>query len=676
MRNNQPDKKQPWIEAEETLLAIRKGAVDAFVVEEAQGQRVYALEAADLPYSFLVERMQQGAAMLNAGGDIIYCNQSLARLLGLQAEKLVGTPLCQLIDPGDQAFCQELLDRSKLGSVEGEMRLTCGDRAVPFANFAFMSLAQDGSAFGVLVTDLTTQKHQVELAAVHEALRISERHLHSVFSASAVGLAIHTLDGRFLRVNHAFCSITGYSSEELTGLSYPSLMHPEDWRQSQKMLRQLASGELPSFVAERRFIQKNGRRVWVQNSVSLLRSEAGEAPDTVIVVCEDINRRKEAEEALRESEDRFRTLADHIPPFAWMADRDGSIFWYNRRWFEYTGTTLEEVRGWGWTRVHHPDHIERVVAKISHCFASGEDWEDTFPLRGKDGNYRWFLSRAVPIRNPQGEIFRWLGTNTDITQQKEIESALQEVRKELESRVDQRTTELRAANEGLRELSSRLLQMQDQERRRIARELHDSIGQLLVAMALSLGTVQREEHKLSAEAARAVEDGTALVDEISKEIRTISHLLHPPLLDEVGLASALQWYIDGFAERSKIKTTVNIPETLDRLPEDQEIAIFRAVQECLTNVHRHSGSASCSVTITQDEKELRVEIRDTGRGIPKGKELSLAGSGGVGYRGMQERLRQLGGSLEIESSGSGTIVRATLPVAHRAKTASGEKDVG
>jgi PAS domain S-box-containing protein len=675
MRNNQPEKKQPWIEAEETLLAIRKGAVDAFVVEEGQGQRVYALEHADLPYSFLVERMQQGAAMLNAGGDIIYCNPSLARLLGLQPEKLIGTPLCQLIDQGDRAFCQELMDRSKFGSAEGEMRLTSGDHAITFANFSFISLAQDGSAYGVLVTDLTTQKRQVELAAVHEALRISEQHLHSVFSASAVGLAVHTLDGRLLRVNDAFCSITGYSSEELTGLSYASLMHPEDWPESQEKHRQLVSGEIPSFVAEKRFIQKSGRRVWVQNSVSLLRSEAGEAQDTVIVVCEDINRRKEAEEALRESEDRFRTLADHIPPFAWMADRDGSIFWYNRRWFEYTGTTLEEVRGWGWEKVHHPDHVERVVAKVSHCFASGEDWEDTFPLRGKDGNYRWFLSRAVPIRNAQGEIFRWLGTNTDITQQKEIESALQEIRRELEIRVDQRTTELRAANQGLRELSSRLLQMQDQERRRIARELHDSIGQLLVAMALSLGTLKREEHKLSAEAARAVEDGTALVDEISKEIRTISHLLHPPLLDEVGLASALQWYIDGFAERSKIKTTVKIPETLDRLPADQEIAIFRAVQECLTNVHRHSGSSTCFVTITQDEKQLRVEVRDTGKGIPKGRELSLPRSGGVGYRGMQERLRQLGGSLEIESSGRGTIVTATLPIAPRAETATGEEDV-
>jgi PAS domain S-box-containing protein len=669
-KRSEPETHLPGIEeAEETVRAIRRGAVDAFVVEEAGGHRVYALERADLPYSLLVEHMQQGAAMLNGSGEVIYCNQSLARLLGVAAEKVIGSPLLQLIDPGDHVSCERLLRDSRRASAEGEIRLCRSDGTLISAKFSFMSLAQDGSATGVLITDLTAQKHQVELAAVHEALRISEQHLHSIFQASAVGIAVQTIEGNFLTVNDAFCSITGYSSAELTKLGCQSIMDADDWKQSQELLKKLLAREIPAFVIEKRYIQKDGRKVWVQNSVSLFRSDAEEGRDTVVVVCQDINRRKQAEEALRESEDRFRTLADHVPPFAWMADRAGWIFWYNRRWFEYTGTTSEEMQGWGWTKVHHPDHVDRVVEKISRCFATGEDWEDTFPLRGKDGNYRWFLSRAVPIRNVHGEIFRWLGTNTDITEQKETESALQEIRRDLEIRVDQRTTELRAANDGLRELSSRLIQMQDQERRRIARELHDSIGQLLVAMGLNIEAVKREGHKLSATAAQAIEESNGLIDEISKEIRTISHLLHPPLLDEVGLPSALRWYIDGFAQRSRIATTVNIPDELHRLPQDHEIAIFRIVQECLTNVHRHSGSSTCAINITQGEEQLRVEIRDKGRGIPKGKELTLPSSGGVGFRGMQERLRQLGGSLQIESTENGTLVIATLPFAHAGRAA-------
>jgi PAS domain S-box-containing protein len=129
---------------------------------------------------------------------------------------------------------------------------------------------------------------------------------------------------------------------------------------------------------------------------------------------------------LQESEERFRTLAEHISQFAWMADKTGWIFWYNRRWFEYTGTTLEEMQGWGWQRVHHPDHVDRVVKHIRDCFQTGQEWEDTFPLRGRDGSYRWFLSRAIPIRDRQGQIIRWFGTNTDVTDLRQVEAELRQ----------------------------------------------------------------------------------------------------------------------------------------------------------------------------------------------------------------------------------------------------------
>jgi signal transduction histidine kinase len=242
---------------------------------------------------------------------------------------------------------------------------------------------------------------------------------------------------------------------------------------------------------------------------------------------------------------------------------------------------------------------------------------------------------------------------------------------ELESRVIERTrqlqqknSELREQAEVVRELSGRLLQMQDEERRRLARELHDSVGQLVAAMGMNLSVVERECDQISPVAAAAVAENLTLTHELSRQIRTISHLLHPPLLDEVGLTSALRWFVEGFAERSKIQVSLDLPADFCRLPAEMETAIFRIVQECLTNVHRHSGSSSAAVRITNVANQLRVEVRDSGKGISPKKQSEMTGAGktGVGMCGMRERLRQFGGQLQLVSEPGQTIVVATLPV--------------
>lgn len=243
------------------------------------------------------------------------------------------------------------------------------------------------------------------------------------------------------------------------------------------------------------------------------------------------------------------------------------------------------------------------------------------------------------------------------------ERELETLHSALADRVEERTMELNAAIAGLRQLSARLLQAQDDERRRLARALHDSVGQLLAAITMNMETVRSSPLEPSAAAAAA--ENAKLVEQISTEIRTMSHLLHPPLLDEVGLASALRWYIDGFSSRSKIAVNLEIAGDFGRLPTDMEIAIFRMVQECLTNVHRHSNSDTGEVRLVRDAERVWVEIKDRGKGIPLEKQWVLGSSqqGGVGFRGMRERIQQLGGRLEIHSDEHGTIVRATMPVA-------------
>lgn len=296
------------------------------------------------------------------------------------------------------------------------------------------------------------------------------------------------------------------------------------------------------------------------------------------------------------------------------------------------------------------------------------------------GIWYWILPpfNSIRLANPRAEISGMLGflvfsgfiiavgenNRRSLAKSRWAEEQLRNARAELERRVEERTADLQAANESLQELSGRLQQMRDEERRNIARELHDSVGQLVSALIMNLEMLQTGASQLGLAAARAISDSNQLVQQISREVRTISYLLHPPLLDVAGLASAVRWYADGFSERSKIKVEVEIPEALRRLSSEMEIAIFRMVQECLTNIHRHSGSASAKIVIRQQDDHIHVRVEDSGKGIPREKRLELASSGrtGVGFRGMRERLRQLGGDLEIHSDSNGTVVAAALPL--------------
>lgn len=237
-------------------------------------------------------------------------------------------------------------------------------------------------------------------------------------------------------------------------------------------------------------------------------------------------------------------------------------------------------------------------------------------------------------------------------------------RMNLEARVRERTRELLDATEGLRELSARLLQIQDEERRRVARDLHDGVGQLLAAISMNVSMIAREKEHLTPEGQQRADENLSMIEEAIAEIRTTSHLLHPPLLDEVGLKCALRGYVDGFVDRSRVSVSLELPKVLERLPIEEELCLFRVAQECLTNIHRHSGSATAAIRIEPGAGRIAMEVTDQGRGISRElQEKLLTGQGsGVGLRGMRERIRRLGGSLEIESSERGTSVRAVLPV--------------
>ena len=274
---------------------------------------------------------------------------------------------------------------------------------------------------------------------------------------------------------------------------------------------------------------------------------------------------------------------------------------------------------------------------------------------------------AVRARQRQYQI-------RDLLAQRESDArSLREARDILEQRVRERTAELTVSNaelrreieertraeSDLRELSQRTLQLQDEERRRIARELHDSVGQRLSAIAM---TVSALRDRIAREFHAAVEDLLRQVDGCVKDVRTISHLLHPPLLDEMGLSSAVRWYIDEFSQRSQIKVNLEMPPEISRMKWEVETAIFRIIQESLTNIHRHSGARNARISLEDDGKTVRMTISDDGRGIaPDRWERIASGQTGVGMTGMRERVKQLHGTFHIQPHGRGTTVQVEIP---------------
>jgi PAS domain S-box-containing protein len=241
----------------------------------------------------------------------------------------------------------------------------------------------------------------------------------------------------------------------------------------------------------------------------------------------------------------------------------------------------------------------------------------------------------------------------------------------LDSEVRARTRELEERNadvlrqsDQLRELSWQLLRTQDEERRHIARELHDSAGQMLAVLAINLGTLVESAKQKAPEIAESAKESHELVQQLTKEIRTTSYLLHPPLLDENGLPAALSWYIRGLAERSGLEIAFNISQEFGRLPREMELVVFRLVQECLTNIHRHSGSKSAVIQIDREIDRVSVAVRDRGRGISPEKLAEIqSGGSGVGIRGIRERLRQFRGQMRFDSTSAGTTVTVTIPIA-------------
>lgn len=353
-----------------------------------------------------------------------YVNRGYETWFGLDRAEFLGKSVRAVLGEDAYAVAQPQIDRALAGhDVRVELWMPYSMGSPRFVAQTFVphrdELDQVVGFFG-FVEDITV-RHDTALK-----LERSEKELRTFFENSNCGKArIDFAARKLLVVNRRLAEMTGYSKTELLAMTAADLMPAACQLDYWQSVESNCEQRVDQWSHERILLDKTGHTLDVVMNESILRDRDG-TPREVLSTILDVSMLKQEELKRKETEERFRTLADNIAQFAWMADGTGWIYWYNQRWFDYTGTTLEQMQGWGWQHVHHPEHVDRVVNKISYHFEIGETWEDTFPLRGQDGTYRWFLSRAKPIRDSSGKVIQWLGTNTDITDRLQMEEALRE----------------------------------------------------------------------------------------------------------------------------------------------------------------------------------------------------------------------------------------------------------
>jgi len=376
-----------------------------------------------------------------------------------------------------------------------------------------------------------------------------------------------------------------------------------------------------------------------------------------------LEEQRRAEAALRVSQTRFARILEISADAVVSVDRQMQINLFNQGAEKMFGYSQRDILGQRLDiliperfREIHRQHLSRFAESSQQTLIMSER-QPVFGLR-KDGS-EFPLVASISRLDIEGEKI-FTAILRDITEEVRAKEELRRSHDELEVRVEERTAELQ-------KLSNRLVHLQDEERRRIARELHDGTTQSLIALNMDLAAVTKMLPELDPKAQRKLDEAKELVKRCMDEIRTVSYLLHPPLLDDVGLELALQTYVEGFSTRSGIQVTLQLVQGLGRLPKETEVAIFRIVQEGLANIHRHAQSSTADIRLGLDAGDLRLEIADQGRGIPQGILRNTNGAG-VGLPGMRERVRQLGGRCEIESGNGGTTIRIVLPASSLAES--------
>jgi PAS domain S-box-containing protein len=639
----------------------RSAPIDSREILQRSAALEQALRESEELYRSTFELAALGVAQVSPTGRFLRVNEKLSKMTGYSQDELLKMTFRDITHPDDLAEDVAQGEKVKAGALNTyslDKRYIRKD-----GSFIWVSLTVSGARsatgqfkhFISVVEDITDRRAAEELSAK----------LAAIVESSDDAIVSKNLNGIIESWNAGAQHIFGFTPEEAVGRPITLIIPPELQDEEKQIIRRLRNGErIDHFETVR--ITKSGERLNISLTVSPVRDARGRVIGAS-KIARDITERNRIEAALRQREAHLRAAFSQTYSFLVLLTPDGTIIDVNRAAIEASGLSREELIGrkfWESWWSAFPDEVAAVQASVAKA-AQGEMIREECSFSLPDGSRRFAHRTLSPVLDKAGNLVMIVATGVDLTEQ-------QELREKLEGRVKQRTQELEEKNQALfqqaetvRDLSGRLLRAQDEERRRIARDLHDSSGQILTAVQMNLVPLEEQARNFNGKMAEGIRQSVALVEQLSKELRTVSYLLHPPLLDEAGLPSALRWYVEGFSQRSKIDVELDVSSEIGRLPSDMEMTIFRVVQESLTNIHRHSGAEKANIKMVRDEAEVCLQIQDNGQGMPvPSNGRSAAGSlrAGVGIQGMRERAKQLGGQFEIESSPKGTAVTVKFPL--------------
>lgn len=658
-------------QAEETALRLTRET--AARAEEAKARReiesiLEKLRESEERYRLLADMIPQHIWTTDPDGYHGYFSRRWYEFTGATLEETEGDRWLRFIHPDDRertvARWQHSLRTGEPYSIEYRFRGVDGE----YHWFLGQAMPEHDEAgritgwFGTL-TDISERKR---LDEERERLLARERKAREQVTTilESITDAFYAVDRewRFTYVNREAERLLKRSREELLGRSL--------WDEFSSAVGSTFQHEFRRAMAEQTTVEFEA----IAPTIGIwLNVRAYPSDDGLSVFFRDISQRKRAEEDLRASERNFRALANSIPQLAWMAEPNGWISWYNERWFEYTGTTIEEMQGWGWRKVHHPDHVDRVVERIRHAFETGQNWEDTFPLRSKTGQYRWFLSRAVPIRDARGNVVRWFGTNTDITES--IEAAAER------ERLLEREREARAELERVTESRERLM-------RGFSHDLKNPLGaadghaQLLEAGYA--GDITEAQHDSVLQIRRSIRSALGLIEDLLQLAKTEAGHLDVQR-KPIDLRETVRDVADAFRPQCQAKGLAMDVQLPDDFPpiESDAARVRQVVGNLVSNAIKYTpaGSVAIRLGVRNNPASPRpgpcvaVDVADTGPGIPESKrhllfqefvrlEPQTATGAGIGLTISRRIARALGGDITVESeAGRGTTFTLWLPPA-------------